>query len=282
MTNQKTWQRQARTPAGALITEPKGSRALGGPPGLPRCSLPSTPGPVNHFHFPSWLGEHLNLQASLLSLTRDTVSEVPPPGFQRGQARALNLWALETFCAPGLTPGRSWSGWARVGQDRCLDLSASSHHMPVPDAPTPSPHHLQLNPLLGLAHSPLQGPQQLLGVLDLGQEHLHLWVEGGEAEVGARRQVARGGPAGDREGEGGGGGGRAGPTCLAQSSLLRLRPSCSSSRSRLTLSRSFCSCRPCHRCWPQSWPPSGGLASAPGGGGSSQLATLLLLPDPRF
>lgn len=34
-------------------------------------------------------------------------------------------------------------------------------------------------------------------------------------------------------------------TCLAQSSLLRLRPSCSSSRSRLTLSRSFCSCFPC-------------------------------------
>lgn len=34
-------------------------------------------------------------------------------------------------------------------------------------------------------------------------------------------------------------------TCLAQSSLLRLSPSCSSSRSRLTLSSSFCSCRPC-------------------------------------
>lgn len=34
-------------------------------------------------------------------------------------------------------------------------------------------------------------------------------------------------------------------TCLAQSSLLRLRPSCSASRSRLTLSRSFCSCFPC-------------------------------------
>lgn len=45
------------------------------------------------------------------------------------------------------------------------------------------------------------------------------------------------------------------PTCLAQSSLLRLRPSCSSSRSRLMLSRSFCSCRPCHRPWPQSQPP---------------------------
>lgn len=37
----------------------------------------------------------------------------------------------------------------------------------------------------------------------------------------------------------------AGLTCLAQSSLLRLRPSCSSSRSRLTLSRSFWSCFPC-------------------------------------
>lgn len=34
-------------------------------------------------------------------------------------------------------------------------------------------------------------------------------------------------------------------TCLAQSSLLRLSPSCSASRSRLTLSSSFCSCRPC-------------------------------------
>lgn len=34
-------------------------------------------------------------------------------------------------------------------------------------------------------------------------------------------------------------------TCLAQSSLLRLSPSCSSSRSWLTLSRSFCSRRPC-------------------------------------
>lgn len=47
----------------------------------------------------------------------------------------------------------------------------------------------------------------------------------------------------------------AGPTCLAQSSLLRCRPSCSSSRSRLMLSRSFCSCRPCHRAWPQFEPP---------------------------
>lgn len=118
---------------------------------------------LNHFHFPSRLGEHLNLQASLLSITHDAVSEVPPPGFQRGQARAPNLWALDTFCTPGLTPGRSGSGWARVGQGRCLGpLSASSHRTPVPRAPAPSPHHLQLNPLLGLAHSPLQGPQQLL------------------------------------------------------------------------------------------------------------------------
>lgn len=35
--------------------------------------------------------------------------------------------------------------------------------------------HLQLYPLLGLAHCALKGPQQLLRVLDLGQQHLHLF-----------------------------------------------------------------------------------------------------------
>lgn len=47
---------------------------------------------------------------------------------------------------------------------------------PPPDLALPAgSHHLQLDPLLSLAHSILQGPQHLLRVLHLGQEHLHLW-----------------------------------------------------------------------------------------------------------
>lgn len=74
-------------------------------------------------------------------------------------------------------------------------------------------------------------------------------------KLGSRRRQGARGPAGA--------GAEAGPTCLAQSSLLRLRPSCSSSLSRLIVSRSFCSCRPCHRPWPQAQPPRGGLPSSP-------------------
>lgn len=62
-------------------------------------------------------------------------------------------------------------------------------------------------------------------------------------------------------------------TCLAQSSLLRLSPSCSSFRSWLTLSSSFCSCRPCQTQTSLTFPragilffpthPPGGLAAPP-------------------
>lgn len=72
------------------------------------------------------------------------------------------------------------------------------------------------------------------------------WTQGtGEAGVGD------GGGGGGAVGKGEEGGCRPGPTCWAQSSLLRRRPSCSSSRSRRTDSRSLCSCRPCHTARPQ-------------------------------
>lgn len=60
-------------------------------------------------------------------------------------------------------------------------------------------HHLQLHAFLGLAHGPLQSPKQLLGVLDLGQEHLHLRREEGKIRgmLGVGVGMGRGG-----EGEG--------------------------------------------------------------------------------
>lgn len=87
---------------------------------------------------------------------------------------------------------------------------------------------------------------------------------GAPASVGGQGPGVRPGWGGGRQPKSSGTGAQAKPTCLAQSSLLRLRPSCSSSRSRLMLSRSFCSCRPCQGGRPQPRPPRRGLASSPG------------------
>lgn len=129
---------------------------------------------LNHVHLLSGLEKALVLQSLILILmtlparscylnlrshsrcTAGSVCHSPGSGHSARYPRNPS-----THLAP--TPG---AARADGGQDRCLNLpcttafnqfpSYSSSSCPRPQAL--SPHHLQLNPLLGLAHSPLQGP----------------------------------------------------------------------------------------------------------------------------
>ena len=150
-------------------------------------------------------------------------------------------------------------GWEGQGarQDRCLNLPRAPLNQfpphssrsrpglqPSPSAAEPAPGPGSRSPAGSAAAALSSGPGP-----------------GAPASVGGEGGEGEARPGGGRERRPCGA--EAEPTCLAQSSLLRLRPSCSSSRSRLMLSRSFCSCRPCHRRRPQPRPPRGGLPSSP-------------------